>query len=607
MNVKKLPWFLGGDNNGGFPEYPSDAPLTEQILTYSSSIDPTITTLRIRTFQVTTPSTLLPVLIVGHGYEQTAEDIGEDNLRRFARYGYLVLAPELRGSSGSGGNSGSIDAAGREVYDVYDGYIYALTQFVNAHPERVSVVGFSGGGGTGLNLVTRFPDLFQVMVDYFGISDYGTDATFGWYQQEPGRQASLQTAVGGTPAAKPDEYGARYAKRDIATNFTGYLYMFHDVDDTSVDVSHSQRVEDEYQLVGRTDYAYNESNSGSTYRWVHAYPSGSNDLQQAEAFWKLKPKTQPIVTIPTSGTLKINGRLKTKLFHIQMTDSSYLNAGRSRIGTVTYDTNANTYSITNDSTLYAVVTVLLPDGRVATGVLDAAETYVFSPVTIAVDGNTPIVWFDAASKKLLSGSDVTVITDKTGGPQCQGYSWQFITARPALLSSDINSLPALEFILGSTEGLSGLRRLDLQGIGAFTYIDVGTGTMVDQGFSANAQTQFSVLSAGSYFYAINNGSAANGSDAGTNAYLVRTVIFDGSQGTNATRLVRRENKVAQTVSFSGTIPSTTESNAASVFNMGKRSYSANYFTGKIAEFMIFNSVLADVGDKEDILKAKYAI
>lgn len=594
-------------SDGGFPEYPSNEPLTEQILTYSSSIDPSVSTLRIRTFQVTTPSTLLPVIIVGHGYEQTAEDIGDDNLRRFARYGYLVLAPELRGSAGSGGNSGSIDAAGREVYDVYDGYVYALSQFVNAHPDRVSVVGFSGGGGTGLNLVTRFPDLFQVMVDYFGISDYGSDTTYGWYQQAAARQASLQTAIGGTPAAKPDEYAARYAKRDIASNFTGYLFMFHDDQDASVDVSHSQRVRDEYVSAGRTDYTYIQTTTGSNPRADHEYPSGSNTLEGFEAYWKLKPKTQAVQTVPTSGTLEINGRLKTKRFHIQMTDANYLNAGRSRIGTVVYDTVANTYSITNNSTLYAVVTVLLPDGRVATAVLDASETFVLTPVTIVVDGDTPVVWLDAASKKLLSVADVTVISDKTGGPQCQGYSFQFITARPALLATDINSLPAIDFNAIGTEGLVGIRHPSLQGLGAFTFISVNTGAIVDHGFSANAQTQFETLVVATNFSAVNNGSAANGSDAQIASYLVRTTIFDGSGGSNATRLIRRENKVAQALTFSGTIPAATESNASSVFGIGKRSYSANYFGGKIAEFMIFNSVLADVGDKEDILKAKYAI
>lgn len=36
-------------------------------------------------------------------------------------------------------------------------------------------------------------------------------------------------------------------------------------------------------------------------------------------------------------------------------------------------------------------------------------------------------------------------------------------------------------------------------------------------------------------------------------------------------------------------------------------FGSYYFTGKQAKFQIFATALADVGDKEDILKTKYAI
>jgi len=383
--------------------------------------------------------------------------------------------------------------------------------------------------------------------------------------------------------------------------------MFHDTGDASVDVNQSQRVRDMYVAASRTDYFYSETTTGSPNRWLHAYPLAANQLHNAEPLWKNNGKIQPIQTIATSGTLKILGMLKTKRFTVYMNDGSYLNSGRSRFGTLVYNTLTNSYQVTNDSANYAVVSIVTDSGLVATGVLAAAETFTFTPTTIVVDGNTPIVWFDAASKKLLSASDVTVITDKTGGPQYQGYSWTFIGSRPALLSSDINSLPAIEFVAASTEGLLGLRRPDLQALGLFTFIEVGTGTIIDHGAGATSQTQFSVLSGGDYYYAISNGGSSFGNDTGNNSYLVRSVIFNGSLGSNSLRLVRRENKSAQTVTFTGTIPATTESNVSSVFGIGKRSYDASNFNGKIAEFMIFNIDLADVGDKEDILKTKYNI
>lgn len=596
----QLGGFGNADPNNGFPEYPGAAVTTSNI-TYGSALNLSLTALK-ATLVYPTGATNLPVLICLHGYHETAADLNtvENNFTRWARLGYFIVGVDARGNNGSGGNW---DDGGRETMDIYDAYQYVVTNHSDKIvADRVSLLGFSTGGAWSLLLANRYPDLFQSVTDFFGMSSWSD-----WYNQNAGRQAGLSSAIGGTPVTKPDEYGARNSVDGIAINFQGYISMFHDDADASVAVSHSRNVVTAYTNAGRTDYYYNESNSGSADRWLHAYPFAANDLHDAEPLWKYKPKTQAIVTIATSGTLKILGMLKTKRFTIYMNNGSYLTAGNSRFGTVVYDTVANTYSVTNNSSLYAVISIVLPDGRVATGVLDAAETYVFQPATIVVDGDTPIMWLDPASKKLLSGSDVSVIADKTGGPQYQGYSWAFNGGRPALLATDLNSLPALEFAAASTEGLLGLPRIDLQGIAAFTFIEVGTGTIIDQGGGATSQTQFHVLAGGDYYYAISNGGATFGNDAGTATYLVRTTIFNGTGGSNALRLIRRENKVAQTVTFTGTIPATTESNAASVFGIGRRSYDSASFNGKIAEFMIFASALADIGDKEDILKTKYAI
>jgi pimeloyl-ACP methyl ester carboxylesterase len=599
MNLGIFSLLMSGGSNP-YPEYQGAAVTTSNI-TYASVNDPTLTALK-ATLTYVTGATNLPILICGHGYHETVADMNtaDNNLTRWARLGYFIIAVEGRGNNGS---SGVQDDAGRETMDVYDALQYVITNHSDkVVVDRISLLGFSGGGASALLMATRYPDLFQSATDFFGISDWSA-----WYTQEPARQAALVSDIGGTPAAKPDEYAARKTIESLATNFQGYLTMFHDADDASVEVSHSQNVAAAYVTAGRTDYYYSESNSGSADRWLHAYPLSSNDLNDAEPIWKNRGKTEPIRTIATSGTLKIIGMVKTKRFTVYMNDGSYLNAGRSRFGTLVYNTVSNSYEVTNDSSLPAVVSIVTVDGLVATGVLAAAEAYTFTPVTIAIDGNTPIIWFDAASKKLLSASDVTTIADKTGGIGFQGYAWTYTANRPALLSTDINSLPAIEFVAASSEGFSGLRRSDIQGLSAFTFVEVSTGTIIDHGVGATVQTQFTTLSGGQNFTAINNGGSTYGQDAQAASYKVRSVIYDGSQSTNATKLIRRDDKVQQSLSFTGTIPTTNESNTSSVFGIGKRSYSANYFDGKIAEFMIYNTALSDVGDKEDILKTKYAI
>lgn len=591
-----------------FPEFPVDAAVTEGIHTYSSTIDTDLTTLKAR-YYYPTGATNLPCLLVIHGYEQTAVDLGEDNLRRFARYGYFVIAVEMRGSTGSGGNPGSRDAGGRQTYDIYDAYISCKATFSEINADRVSIVGFSGGGGCALSFAARFPDLAQVCVDYFGISDYGYDATFGWYNQAPARQVTLQNYVGGTPLTKPDEYLARYAKNAIARNFQGYLYMFHSTGDGSVDVTQSQRVEAEYIARGRSDYFYSEDD-----KWVHGYPSGSNDLEDAEVFWKSKPKTQPIVSVPTTGTMKVNSLLKTKRFTVWLNDGNYLNAGRSRVADLNYDTDANEYTITPtiDETTngYLVATVYVEDtGYVGVAVINDGVATTIEPSSIVVDGNTPIMWFDAAVGVLNDGSgNAKVWADKTGGPLRQGYALRLPASGsnlPAILSSDINSLPAIEFVTANTEGLEGERRRDWQGISGYTLTTVTTGAYIGQASGANSHQQ-QAISGASYFLVNANGGAGFGSYAGTAVYLVRSTIFDGSQPDNATRLVGRENKVAKTLSFTGTIQATTE-NTAAIFRMGRRAYDPTHLGGKIAEVLLFATPLADVGDKEDILKSKYGL
>lgn len=601
MDLKK--WFLL-DSGGGasFPEYPGAAvttvtPTTPSINDPSNTISMTIV--------YPTDGANLPVKVCLSGYSDPISNLntGENNLTRWARLGYFVLGVDLRGR---GSSTGTPDDGGRATMDVYDAIQYVIANYsAKIAANRFSVLGFSGGAGFAYLLACRYPDLFQDVTGFFGISDWGTDATYGWYQQEPTRQATLSTAIGGTPAAKPDEYGSRYSKSAIAINYMGYLSMFHDASDTSVHVDHSQRIAAEYVSAGRSDYYYNESNSGSATRWLHAYPLAANQLHSAEPLWKDNGKTKAIQTIATSGTLKILGMLKTKRFTVYMNDGSYLNAGRSRFGTLVYNTVTNSYTVTNDSANYAVVSIVTDGGLVATGVLAAGESYEFVPTTIAVDGDTPIVWFDAASKKLLSGSDVTCIADKTGGPNYQGYALTYVTARPELLPSDINSLPAIEFV---NEGLTGLRRPDLQGITQFTWIGVSTGAMVDHGASSTRQTQFDLLFGGNNVCGVADALAAYATYTGTATYKVRSVLYDGSQSTNATKLIRREDKVQKTLTFGGAnIYPATESNSGSVFGVGARSYNATKYPGKFAEFMIFNTKLSDIGDKEDILKTKYSI
>lgn len=599
---KKLATINWWSDQEAYPEYPG-AILQEDVVTYNSSIDASVTTLKVRVY-FPQGATNLPMLSCFHGFEETATALGENFLRRLARYGFFVAAFELRGSSGSGGNSGNRDIGGRETMDAYDGeealkITYAANLAFVGGVCRQGIHSQSAGGQVALNLLRRFPDRYVSCASYFPVVSPEQWHTF---LGPSARQTALEAYIGGAPGAVPDAYEARNALN--VNNIQAKLFICHDTEDASVDVEESQNLAAALLLAGK-DYTYNESTIGSTYRWSHGNPDTFPDLEQLEPLWKNDLKTGTIKSVATSGTLDVPGMVKTRLFTQFINSGNFLDAGRSRVATLTYSTVANTYNVTNASTLDAVFCTSLPSGFVGVAALVTAESTIISPATIVIDGDTPAVWFDAAIGRLDVAGDVKIWCDKTGGPAFQGYALRAPAALPALLPTAINSLPAIQFTAASSEYLQGERRTDLQAKAGLTIISVGTGPYIGHGQTANLHTQ-QALSGTSIFTVFANGSNSFGSYAGESAaYLVRTALFDGTQTTNTTSLVARKNKVAQTLSFTGTIPDLTENGSTSIMSFGKRVYDATFIGNDLAEVIIFNYTLTDAGDKEDILKLKY--
>lgn len=339
-----------------YPEYPGEA-VTKTSHTFASTIDPSLTAIKLRVGYVTA-ATNLPVLIVMTGYHDssTSLDAAQDNMTRWARLGFFVVYVDTRGGNGS---SGTYDDGGRETHDIYDAYNFVVANYsAQIALNKADILGYSRGGGMALLMASRYPDLFQCVIDYFGISNWGGDATYGWYEQEPSRQASLSTAIGGNPTALPDEYDARHSQSAVAQNFTGHIVILHDVDDASVQVDHSQQVVASFVSASKTNYTYSETDSGDADRWTHSYPGPANDLEASETLWLTHAKNRLPKVIASAGTLKVIGSVITKKFTLNLNDGDPMNNERSRVATLVYDVNAGTYQITNNGTdsLTAVVT-----------------------------------------------------------------------------------------------------------------------------------------------------------------------------------------------------------------------------------------------------------
>jgi hypothetical protein len=105
-----------------------------------------------------------------------------------------------------------------------------------------------------------------------------------------------------------------------------------------------------------------------------------------------------------------------------------------------------------------------------------------------------------------------------------------------------------------------------------------------------------------------SGSSAYGeaSTFTTNTEIV-TVIYDGTQSTNATRLVRRLNGTQATLSFTGTIPATTGTHTSMI--LGGQFDGSVVFKGYMLEIIILTSTatLSTVQNVERYYGAKWGI
>jgi dipeptidyl aminopeptidase/acylaminoacyl peptidase len=94
------------------------------------------------------PGQKLPMLILPHGGVHADFTTYHTHIiRELMAQGYVVVAPDYRGSTGYGkGFYELIDYGGREVDDIHASMTWALENFDFADPKRVGLIGWSHGG-----------------------------------------------------------------------------------------------------------------------------------------------------------------------------------------------------------------------------------------------------------------------------------------------------------------------------------------------------------------------------------------------------------------------------------------------------------------------------
>jgi dienelactone hydrolase len=288
-----------------------------------------------------------PILVVMHGFSGTVSSFSVDTRTRFGRYGVFAVFVEMRGRGTSGGDE---DASGREIQDIVDAVEYVKANYAAyVDPTQIHIVGYSGGGGNALAAAAKFPDYWNSVTSFFGMSDYGHDATDGWYQNgaSGAHQTLMQTWIGGTPAAVPDAYHARAHVLAITNYSGGHLWLFHDEGDTSVPVVNAQNVADAMSGAALTNYTLDITTAADGTRWVHGYPNTGEQEELIEAeptfITPITGGTYPAWTVPASGTLKVAGYLDTKRFRLD------LGTLDDEFGTVVYNMTTRVFTVTSDT------------------------------------------------------------------------------------------------------------------------------------------------------------------------------------------------------------------------------------------------------------------
>ena len=150
-----------------------------------------------------------PAIVLPHG--GVHGDFGTYHVhlvRELLDRGYVVLAPEYRGSTGYGrGMYEAIDYGGLEVDDVVACRDWAIEQMPFLNPGRVGIVGWSHGGLIALLGSFDHPDKFACAYAGVPVSDLIT--RLGYQEESYRKLFSASYHIGKEPADAVDEYRRR--------------------------------------------------------------------------------------------------------------------------------------------------------------------------------------------------------------------------------------------------------------------------------------------------------------------------------------------------------------------------------------------------------------
>ena len=127
-------------------------------------------------------------------------------VREIIDQGYVIVAPEYRGSTGYGEDFyDQIDYGGAEIDDVKAARDWAVENLASIDPKRIGIMGWSHGGYQTLMNIFKFPDAYQVA--YAGVPVSDLVARMGYKSQ--GYRDTFKSFIGKEAVDDPMEYRRR--------------------------------------------------------------------------------------------------------------------------------------------------------------------------------------------------------------------------------------------------------------------------------------------------------------------------------------------------------------------------------------------------------------
>ncbi len=190
----------------------------------------------------------LPTVVYVHGGPESQEKARLNIVIQYlANDGFLVLAPNVRGSLGYGKKWVHLDDVEKRLDSVKD--LESLVKWAVGGglsiADRVGIIGGSYGGFMVLSAITEFPDLWRAGVDIVGIANFATfiEKTAEWRRH-------LRSVEYGDPNLHAELF-KRISPIHNADRIRADLLVIHGANDPRVPVQEAEQIVGRLKALGR--------------------------------------------------------------------------------------------------------------------------------------------------------------------------------------------------------------------------------------------------------------------------------------------------------------------------------------------------------------------